>query len=126
MDKNFTKAVHDSLTWFANKVSETVVYDNWDDELCRREVREGLDKVKDYLANVIDWNNLTKEECKFLRFCQWSEESKIMLIPIWLYKMIPVGTTLYGIGGDKIIFDGHNIDTDIRYGCLAYGIIPKE
>ena len=30
------------------------------------------------------------------------------------------------IDGEEIVFDGSNIDTDIRFGCLAWGIKPKK
>lgn len=29
-------------------------------------------------------------------------------------------------GGKERVFDGKNIDTDIRFGCLAWGIKPKK
>nr|DAE02574.1 MAG TPA: hypothetical protein [Siphoviridae sp. ctmYS12] len=29
------------------------------------------------------------------------------------------------MSGEDIIYDGTNIDTDVRYGCLAYGIEIK-
>lgn len=34
--------------------------------------------------------------------------------------------SVVGIGGEEIVFDGSNIDTDIRFGCLAWGIKPKK
>lgn len=34
--------------------------------------------------------------------------------------------TLTSICGEERVFDGSNIDTDIRFGCLAWGIKPKK
>ena len=30
------------------------------------------------------------------------------------------------IGGEEIVFDGTSIDTDIRFGCIAWSIKPKK
>lgn len=50
----------------------------------------------------------------------------LRLIPLYLYPSLPIGITLTSINGDEIIFDGSNIDTDIRFGCIAWGIKPKK
>lgn len=34
--------------------------------------------------------------------------------------------TLTSIGGEERVFDGSNISTDVRFGCLAWGIKPKK
>lgn len=36
--------------------------------------------------------------------------------------------TMYQIVCDRCgeVFDGSNIDTDVRFGCLAWGIKPKN
>ena len=48
------------------------------------------------------------------------------MIPLWLLPIIPVGTELTSISGETIIYNGTNIDKDIRFGCLAWGIhIPE-
>ena len=50
----------------------------------------------------------------------------LRLIPLYLYPSLPIGITLTSIGGEEIVFDGSNIDTDIRFGCIAWGIKPKK
>ena len=50
----------------------------------------------------------------------------LRLIPLYLYPSLPIGITLTSIDGEEIVFDGSNIDTDIRFGCLAWGIKPKK
>lgn len=47
------------------------------------------------------------------------------LIPIWLLPVLPVGTKLTCINGAEIVYDGKNIDNDVRFGCLAYGVRVK-
>lgn len=50
----------------------------------------------------------------------------LRLIPLYLYPALPMDITLTSIGGEEIVFDGSNIDTDTRCGCLAWGIKPKN
>ena len=50
----------------------------------------------------------------------------LRLIPLYLYPSLPIGITLTSIGGDEIVFDGSNVDTDVRFGCIAWGIKPKK
>lgn len=50
----------------------------------------------------------------------------LRLIPLYLYPSLPIGITLTSIDGEEIVFDGSNIDTDIRFGYLAWGIKPKR
>lgn len=110
------------LTWYANQVAQTVQYP-WNDEFCRKEIKEAHDKLIDELKKHINISHLTKEEAIELRFGRWSDETpNLYLIPLWLLPIIPVGTELTSIFGNKIVYDGANIDTDIRFGCLAYGI----
>ena len=111
------------LTWYANRVAQTVQYTNWSDEFCRKEIKEATDVLIDNLKDYIDFNHLTRKEARELRFCTWSEETpNLYLIPLYLLPIITIGTELTSISGDKIVYDGTNIDNDIRFGCIAYGI----
>ena len=117
----------DCLTFLANQVGETIAYEeHWSPVFSHKQIKEAFDKVCDKLRTDIDWDNLTEEDCRELRFGIWDKESPVRLIPIWLYKVIPIGTKLTCIDGQEIIYDGKNIDLDNRFGCLAYGIVPKK
>jgi hypothetical protein len=48
------------------------------------------------------------------------------LIPLYLYPSLPIGITLTSIGGEEIVFDGSNIDIDVRFGCLAWVLSRKK
>lgn len=50
----------------------------------------------------------------------------LCLIPLYLYPSLPIGITLTSISGRERVFDGSNISTDNRFGCLAWGIKPKK
>lgn len=114
------------LTWYANKVAETVQYTNWSDEFCREEIKRATDRFVNELKKYINFNNLTEGEAQELRFGKWSDdEPDLYLIPLYLLPILPIGTKLTCINGQKIVYDGHNIDNDVRFGCLAYGVRVK-
>ena len=114
------------FTWYVNRVAETVEYEAWSDEFCRDVNRRTHERFTDELRKYIDLSKLTREEAIELRFMRWDEESDLYLIPLYLLSFIPIGTKLTSIGGETVIYDGTNIDNDIRFGCIAYGInIPE-
>lgn len=115
----------DCLTWYANRIAETVQYTNWSDEFARKEVKESTDKFLDEIKKYIDWDNLTPGLCDDLRFGKWTEGSNLWLIPLYLLPIVPIGTELISINGGTVKYDGTNVDNDIRFGCIAYGIIVK-
>lgn len=155
------KEIINCLTWYTNKVAETVQYTNWSNEFCRIEIKESTDKLLEELNKHIDWNNLSEEECKELRFGKWESDEDIesditeltsvdrttlssvqveeieekikslknskgiRLIPLYLLPIVPIGTELINIGGSVIKYDGKNVDNDIRFGCIAYGVKIK-
>lgn len=121
------KEILNCLTYMANKTAETVAYGgSWGVEFCQKEIKEAHNKLVEELRKHIDWNNLTVDDCKELRFNQWSDELPIWLIPIWLLDVIPAGMELTCISGEKVVFNSkEDIDIDTRFGCLAYGIYPK-
>ena len=122
-----TNKILNGLTWYANKVAETVQYESWSDEFCRKEIKESTNEVLNYIKEYIDFECITREEAFELGFRKWSEEDpNLYLIPLYLLPIIPVGTELISIFGKKIIYDGNNVDKDIRMGCIAYGIEIKE
>lgn len=49
----------------------------------------------------------------------------LYLIPLYLYPSLPIGITLTSIGGEEMVFNGKNIDTDMRFGCIVWEIKPK-
>lgn len=155
------KEIINCLTWYANRVAETVQYETWSDEYARKELKKTTHTFLEELKNHIDWDNLSDEECKELRFCRWDtdegideeiealkagwegscaqkegqslderivalERTKgIRLIPLYLLPIVPIGTELTSIGGEVVKYGGGNIDKDIRFGYIAYGIKPK-
>ena len=95
--------------------------------------KESLDKLLNELKTFDDkeiknfFENLTVEKALELGFRNWSNERpNFLLIPDCFIDFIPIGMELQSISGKKVIYDGDNIDTDTRFGLLAYGINIKE
>ena len=86
------------------------------------------ENIKEEIAcfqSELDKGNITKEEFDKM---VTNEKNTIglRLIPLYLYPSLPLGITLTSINGEDVIFDGSNIDTDTRFGCIAWGIKPKN
>jgi hypothetical protein len=110
------------LTWYVNCIAETVQYKSWSDEFCRKEVKTATMDFLNAIREYIDFSNLTKEEALSLGFGRWDDESDLYLIPLYLLPLVPIGIELTCINGKKIIYDGTNVDNDVRFGCIAWGI----
>lgn len=113
------------LTWYANQIEMAFEY-NYEPNDIYKEITIARKRFMEALKDEIDFNNLTEKEAIELRFGKWSEEDpSLYLIPIWLLPILPVGTKLTSINGDEIVYDGKNVDNDVRFGCLAYGVRVK-
>lgn len=113
------------LTWYANQIEMAYEYYHEPNDIYE-EIKIARKRFMEALKDEIDFNNLSKQEAIELRFCKWCEEDpSLYLIPIWLLPILPVGTKLTCINGDEIVYDGKNIDNDVRFGCLAYGVRVK-
>ena len=108
------------LGWHASLVSQTVRYECWSDEFCRKEIERYNKMLLEELKEVIDWYKLSTTEATVLGFQRW--EGNLWLIPLYLLPILPVGIEVICISGEKITYDGKNIDDDQRFGCIAYGI----
>ena len=86
---------------------------------------EDIEEEISCLQSKLDKGNLTKEEFD-KRVANEKNTLGLRLIPLYLYPSLPIGITLTSIDGKEIVFDGSNIDTDIRFGCIAWGIKPKK
>lgn len=110
-------------------VGEAMAYDNWSDEFKLKNIAETpeiVSKWEDkYGSFKIDPSQMTTEELKKLGFGKWDEENEMMLIPIWLYPYLAEKLDTISISGSKHTTKAE-IDTDHRFGNLAYGVIPCD
>lgn len=86
---------------------------------------EDIEEEISCLQSELDKGNLTKEQFD-KKVANEKNTLGLRLIPLYLYPSLPIGITLTSIGGEERVFDGSNIDTDIRFGYLAWGIKPKK
>lgn len=77
------------------------------------------------MQSELDNGHLTKEEFD-KKVANERNTLGLRLIPLYLYPSLPIGITLTCISGEERVFDGKNISTDVRFGCLAWGIKPKK
>ena len=87
--------------------------------------KEDVEEEIHILQSEFEKGHLTKDEFD-KKVANEKNTLGLRLIPLYLYPSLPIGITLTSIGGEDIVFDGSNIDTDIRFGCLAWGIKPKK
>jgi len=104
-----------------NRAAEVIAYDSWSDEFARKELRKELPKD----AMDIDPYELTMEQMKDLGFARWNYESDLMLIPLWLLPFLKEDIETESISGNKYSKKSE-LDTDNRYGCIAFGVYPKK
>lgn len=113
------------LTWYANRIEMAFKY-NYEPNDIYKEIKIARDRFLEALKGKIDFNSLTEREAIELRFGKWCEEDpSLYLMPIWVLSVLPIGTKVTSINGDEIVYDGKNIDSDTRFGCLAYGVRVK-
>lgn len=110
----------------ATRAAEPIEYTSWGTEFAIKHIRDlpgRLMKSPDFFP--VDPNDLTREEMENLGFRKWSEESDLMLIPLYLLPYLKEGITVTSISGDQYFFFFESVDNDHRMGLLAFGVIPK-
>lgn len=119
-----TLTLVDVLRHVVNSVAETESYSSWSDEFSRKETANALKVARDTISENVDFTKLSGEELGQFGFRKWSDEELpgVYLIPLYLYPCIPDGTVLTCIDGKEYTKGVHDIDNDVRFGCIAYGI----
>lgn len=109
----------------ATEMSMFYIY-NWSDEYKLSKINEFESRIKSTKGYFdIDPRKFTYEEMIKLGFRRWSEEDKLMLIPLWLLPFLIYYIPTVCIDGIKY-YHKEAVDTDHRFGCLAYGIECDE
>ena len=91
----------------------------------RWQSKEDIEEEISCLQSELDKGHLTKEEFD-KKVANERNTLGLRLIPLYLYPSLPIGITLTSIDGEEIVFNGSNIDTDVRFGCISWGIKPKK
>lgn len=112
-----------------NRAAESISMKTWSDDFRLKNLYEIHTTVagweKEYGSFKIDPNQLTEEELTKLEFGRWEEGNPLRLIPLWLFPFLAETLETISIDGTK-----HStlaeLDNDTRFGCIAYGVIPKD
>ena len=100
------------------------LYDkSWSKDFSWKETSGIFDKITKE-AKKLKFDSMGKKELKALGFSSWDKGSDLMLIPAYLYWAIPMETKVTSIDGEKTALG--LADTDTRFGCLAYGLMPSN
>ena len=101
------REIKNCLTWLANQIALDYIYgDKFHSN------KEIMEKFYDSIKNEIEWNTMTTQQAKELRFARWSDDMpNLWLIPIWLYPVIPDDLPLICINGKKPIRQRESILT---------------
>jgi hypothetical protein len=121
MNDNFTTL----LNMCANAAQITgKLYKNWDSDFVYKEVFEGLDRLKTHYASLnIDYTQITSDELRSVGFKHWDDEEKHLLIPIWLFRLLPDDEKLYSpLIDENSIELKKDCDDDYRFGCVAFSL----
>lgn len=115
-----------AMTWAVKQCYGGFIYEKWDHESRLETVKNSREEFLKYIKEHLDWNDIDKETCKLLGFGRWSDDMPdLWLIPGYLYPIIPIGLKVKSISGDESTWTGKE-DNDVRFGCLAYGIIESS
>jgi hypothetical protein len=109
-----------------NRTAEVIVYD-WSKDFSVDQIKNVVEYIRSAKwfipVNPID---MDEEQLIDLGFQKWSEENPVYLIPLWLFPFLPEEVELRCINGEKNTLKKADMDNDNRFGCLAYGVIPKK
>lgn len=108
--------------------SEIWAYKSWSDKFCREHVLDTIKHIKDSeFFHKIDPNRLSFNEVLQLGFGRWSEESSLMLIPLWLMPFLTESFEGGSINDETPrMLVTNELDNDHRFGCLAYGVFKDK
>ena len=106
-----------------NRAAEVFCY-SWSDDFSSKRIKEIPDvfSKSEYLRKI-DPNEMTAEQLDEVGFQKWSEDSGLMLIPLYVYPFLKdefMCGSISDLADRKIKVA--DIDTDNRFGCLAYGV----
>ena len=115
------KILENLKNFVVNRNAQAFEYENWSDDFKLKEIREGYDE---FMKQEVDFTNFSKEELLEIGFSMWDE--KLILMPLWAFHICIDDTILTSIDDDEKIKGKDEIDTDIRFGCLAWGFNTKH
>lgn len=125
------KDIKDAMSVFLEELKKHIDWSNLTHEECdalrfgRWQNEADVDEEISYLTKELSECKITIQE-----YNKKVEEQRntlnVRLLPLYILPILPIGTKLVSIFGTEKIYDGKNVDNDIRCGCIAYGIKVKK
>jgi hypothetical protein len=108
-------------------VSEVIAYKkSWSEEYSLKTLYNFPERIKQAeWFRFINPYNIPKEELFSLGFRLWSEEDKMLLIPLWIVQFLDRSIECVDINNNTDKLSNFIDDNDNRFGCLSYGILLK-
>ena len=110
----------------ANKMVQVNITKEWSLDFKLSTIESAYREYQDYVERMAfkpDVRSLTNDQMQALGFGLWNEEKGLMLIPLWAIPFIEDIEVESITGGKKML---SKVDNDTRFGCIAYGIVPKD
>ena len=130
-DEYKKKSLNDACQKVQEQFKEDIDWNSLTESQCkalhfgRWQSEEDIEEQISFLKSELEKGHLTKEEFD-KKVANEKNTIGLRLIPLYLYPSLPIGIILTSIDGKEIAFDGSNIDTDVRFGYLTWGIKPKK
>lgn len=113
-----------------NNVAEVFVYKNPSDSIVAKQIRDLPDKIANMKGGAdlfrIQPTDLTEAQMIHLGFAKWDDKTDMLLIPLWLLPFLAEEIEIECIDGERKVMNKSGIDSDNRFGLLAYGATPKR
>ena len=100
----------------------------WSSDFAQAELKLAFDlgHIGKHGLRCIQLSELKRHQAKKLGFFRWSDDSEMLLIPLWMLSFLLPGTPVICIDGESTFIGSENFDTDVRGGVLAYGYVFKD
>ena len=100
----------------------------WSDDFKLNTLSSVFEEYKTYINSMpfeIDITLLSTEQLENLGFGKWSSDTGLRLVPICLIPFIGSVELTDIFGTEKVSADKVK-DYNTRFGCIPYGIVPKD
>lgn len=113
-----------------NRTAEVMVYKSWSEGFATRQIRDTPAALEQMQGGAelsgINPADMTDSQLEDLGFCRWCDETPMRLIPLWLYPFLAESLAVECVDGGTKVLKKSEMDTDNRFGCLAYGVTPSD
>jgi hypothetical protein len=99
---------------------------SWSTEFICKEIKSVTDRIRQSTWFIeIDLNSFTQADLEDLGFVRFDDKG-LMCIPLWITPFCRDSFCGGCINGEYKEYKLSKIDNDVRFGCIAYGVLPKE